>query len=248
MNGHERMLETAAAYALGTLGTDEAARFAQHLRSCPECQTECAFLHPAVDALGVSAEAQPSDFLKARIMKAIRPTTNVPAQKKARSIVWPAYLVAAACIVLALLTAVSNLRLGTELARVRGRAAETEQRVAYQSRSLAAQRLMMADLMATDAKRYRVTGGQVVRRGDRLYLAMNSMAPLSKGHVYQAWTLPRGSKTMSPSITFSPDNSGVAVISLPERGSALAAVAVSVEPEGGSKAPTSKPQFVQVLS
>jgi len=37
-------------------------------------------------------------------------------------------------------------------------------------------------------------------------------------------------------------------VQLPVNASGLAAVALSVEPEGGSKAPTSKPTFIQPLS
>ncbi len=248
MNQHEELLDIVAVYALGALPQQEAEKFRAHLLSCPQCQSEYAVLRPAADSLTLAVQAEPGALLKARIMKAIRPTTHVSAPNRPRPIVWPAYLVAAACLVLALLTTVSNLSLRSNLAQVRRSVTENEHRVALQSRALASQRLMLTDLMATDAKRYAVKGGEVIRRGDRLYLAMHSMPPLPKGHVYQAWTLPRGAKTMAPSVTFSPDPSGVAVISLPERGSTLAAVAVSVEPEGGSAAPTTKPQFVQKLS
>lgn len=248
MNEHHDMLDSVAVYALGALPAQEAQKVRQHLQSCAECQGEYAFLRPAVDSLAISAQAEPGPLLKARIMKAIRPTTNVSGTSKSRPIVWPAYLVAAACLVLALVTTISNAGLRNDLAQVRKSVAESERRVASQSRVLASDRLMLTDLMAKDAKRYAVAGGEVVRRGDRLYLAMGSMPPLPKGHVYQAWTLSRGAKSMTPSLTFSPDASGVAVISLPEPGSRLAAVAVSIEPEGGSTAPTTKPQFVQKLS
>ncbi|MBC5829415.1 MAG: anti-sigma factor [Candidatus Eremiobacteraeota bacterium] len=248
MTGHEEMLDTIGMYALGALPAQEAQKVRMHLRSCAECQSEYAFLRPAVNALALSAQSEPGTLLKARIMKAIRPTTHVSGRDRTPPIVWPAYLVAAACLALALLTTISNLGLRNDLAQVHKSATESEHRVASQSRTLASERLMLTDLMAKDAKRYPVVGGEVIRRGDRLYLAMRSMAPLPKGHVYQAWTLPRGGKSMAPSLTFSPDSSGIAVISLPERGSTLAAVAVSIEPEGGSPAPTTKPEFVQKLS
>ncbi|MDQ6931604.1 MAG: anti-sigma factor [Candidatus Eremiobacteraeota bacterium] len=248
MTEHENLLDTIGVYALGALPAQEAEEVRAHLGSCAECRSEYAFLRPAVNALAMTAESEPGALLKARIMKAIRPTTHVSGRNKLAPIAWPAYLVAAACVALALLTTVSNFGLRNDLAQVRKSAAESEHRVASQSRTLASERLMLTDLMARDAKRYPVVGGEVIRRGDRLYLAMRFMPPLPKGHVYQAWTLPRGAKSMTPSLTFSPDPSGVAVVSLPERGSTLAAVAVSIEPEGGSAAPTTKPEFVQKLS
>lgn len=248
MNQHDDMMDTIGIYALGAASPQGAQETREHLRSCAECQREYAFLRPAVSALAVSAQAEPGALLKRRIMKAIQPTTHVSATNKPRAVVWPAYLVAAACLVLALVSTISNVGLRNDVAQFRRSAAESEHRVASQSRALASERLMLTDLMAKDAKRYAVTGGEVVRRGDRLYLAMRSMQPLPKGHVYQAWTLSRGAKSMTPSLTFSPDAAGVAVISLPEPGSTLAAVAVSIEPEGGSPAPTTKPTFVQKLS
>ena len=58
----------------------------------------------------------------------------------------------------------------------------------------------------------------------------------------------KGAKGVAPSITFRPDARGTALIELPEAASNLAAVALTVEPAGGSKQPTSKPAFVQKLS
>jgi anti-sigma-K factor RskA len=53
---------------------------------------------------------------------------------------------------------------------------------------------------------------------------------------------------MSPSVTFVPNSSGVAVVPVPTPAASVVAVAVSVEPDGGSKQPTSKPTFVLKLS
>jgi anti-sigma-K factor RskA len=99
----------------------------------------------------------------------------------------------------------------------------------------------LADLAAPDAQRYTFADGSVVAAGDRLYLTMRNLPAPPAGHVYQAWTLPKGSKTMAPSSTFTPENGGVAVLRLPAQATAVEAVAVSVEPEGGSKQPTTKP-------
>jgi len=71
---------------------------------------------------------------------------------------------------------------------------------------------------------------------------------LPKGKVYQAWTIAKGTKTLAPSINFTPSAAGNAVVALPENGDNITLVALSVEPEGGSKAPTSKPTFVRPLS
>jgi anti-sigma-K factor RskA len=77
---------------------------------------------------------------------------------------------------------------------------------------------------------------------------MDALPPPPRGKVYQAWTLRAGATRMSPSVTFVPNRSGVAVVPVPVDASGIAAVAVSVEPDGGSKQPTSTPTFVLKLS
>jgi hypothetical protein len=52
---------------------------------------------------------------------------------------------------------------------------------------------------------------------------------------------------VAPSVTFVP-RPGLTLVELPESADGLAAIAISVEPEGGSKAPTSTPAFVRSLS
>jgi anti-sigma-K factor RskA len=79
-------------------------------------------------------------------------------------------------------------------------------------------------------------------------MALASLPPLPRGKVYQAWTLSKGAKSMTPSVTFSPSSSGITLVPIPDKSGSLAEVAVSVEPEGGSRAPTTKPAFVQPLS
>jgi anti-sigma-K factor RskA len=106
-------------------------------------------------------------------------------------------------------------------------------------------RTMLADLAASDAKRYAVPYGTVVTRGASVYLALDALPPLPRGKVYQAWTLARGATAMTPSVTFAPNADGTTLVPLGADARATAAVAVSVEPDGGSRQPTTKPAFVQ---
>ena len=57
-----------------------------------------------------------------------------------------------------------------------------------------------------------------------------------------------GAKAVAPSITFTPSADGSAIVAVPPISAPLAAVAISVEPQGGSKAPTSTPTFIRPLS
>jgi anti-sigma-K factor RskA len=233
MMSHDEMLDNVALYALGALSPREAADVAAHLQTCEECRAEYGLLRPAVTAVGYSAEADaltegPSVLLKARLMKQVR--SAQPAQPRISR--WPAFA-AAACLAIA-------VGAGLLSASLRERLGRDESAIAQQS-------AMIADFTAPDAKRYPFGHGSVLVHGRNLYLAMHGLAAAPAGKVYQAWTLPKGSKKMAPSITFKPSASGETMLRLPEAANAVAAVAVSVEPAGGSKQPTTKPIAVTLL-
>ncbi|HEY9180913.1 MAG TPA: anti-sigma factor [Candidatus Baltobacteraceae bacterium] len=261
---HEAMLDDVAVYAVGALPPEEAERVRAHLETCGDCRKEYAQLRPAVDAVAKSAESCPdlergavvaSPLLKARIMQKVRRDgaaapvrTNVGEMRAVRPIVWPAYAVAAACLVIALITGIFNISLNDQIHQKNADLSLIETHSRLLARDLAIQRTALADLVSPDSQRFDVAHGQVVRRGKRLYLAMDELPPPPKGKVYQAWTLHTGAKKMSPSSTFVPDAGGVAVVRIPVDASTVDAVAVSIEPDGGSKQPTSTPAFVLKLS
>jgi len=252
MNSHEAMLENVAVYALGSLPPSEVPEVRSHLQTCPECRSEYEQLAPAAQALGYAAEActdstsgaiaPPGPLLKKRIMAQVRP--NVAEMRAVRPIVWPAYAVAAACLAVALVTSIVNISLNEEVRNSEAQVAAMNRHSSALMRELAFQRTALADLIAPDSSRYPVANGEVVKHGSRIYIAMDALPEPPKGKVYQAWTLHQGASTMSPSVTFVPNAGGVAVVPLPGNGSNVVAVAVSVEPDGGSKQPTSKPTFV----
>ncbi len=256
---HDDLLDLVAAYALGAVSKTEAAAVRAHLNTCPECRAEYDALRPAVNALAASAQASddpltgtmyPSDLLKARIMKTVRAESDRSTERPRRAIVWPAYIVAAASIVLALWATGSNILVKSQAQQAQEQVAQLSTQVKAANSTIAAQKTMVGDLMNADSRRFTVANGAVVVHGDRIYVAMHGMPMPPKGHVYQAWMLHNGSKEMTPGATFVPDpeHGNVAVVSLPPHARSFAEVAVSIEPEGGSKAPTTKPEFVVKLS
>jgi anti-sigma-K factor RskA len=248
MQEHHALLDDVAAYALGTLSGADAARVRAHLRECAVCRAEYEALAPTVSAIGLVAEGPaPSPLLKKQIMRAVAPEEPAKETHRPGTIVWPAYLVAAACFALAVALSLFNLSLIEQLHTAQTQLAQVQQRSSGLVHDLSSERSTVADLMDESARRYDVPGGQIVRVHNRVYITMHDMAQPPRGKVYQAWTLPKGSKTMVPAQTFLPDVHGVAVIALPVQAANTAAVAVSVEPEGGSKQPTSKPLVVQQL-
>ncbi|MFY9719846.1 MAG: anti-sigma factor [Candidatus Cybelea sp.] len=237
MTSHDEMLDNVAVYALGVLPPGEAQEVAEHLRTCEECRREYDLLRPVVSAVGSSAqyygdEVCPGPLLKARILREVRNSGRAQSPAKSGS-PWLTFGAIAASLVFT----VGALLIYTTMDR----------RIARETALMAAQSAALADLASADARRYRFANGAVFVRGTHLYVALPSLAPLPPGKVYQAWTLPKGSKTMAPSVTFMPSDREETIVRLPQSAETVAAVAVSVEPEGGSKQPTSKPIGIATL-
>ncbi len=158
----------------------------------------------------------------------------------ARRPVWPAYLVAAVCFTLAIVSTLNNLSLTAQLRQLQTQIERSNQRSTMLARTLAVERTALADLESPQAQRYGSDDRQVVSSNDRLYVLLRDLPMPPHGKVYQAWTLQRGAQTMTPSVSFIPDSHGIAVVALDQvDASHTSAVAVSVEPDSGSKAPTS---------
>lgn len=248
MMAHDEMLDNVAVYALGVLPDSEARAVAEHLQTCDECREEYRQLSPAVTAIGRSAEVfeaadSPGPLLKARIMREIRRAPEVSGHI-ARP---PSYLglLAAACLVFAIAAGLLDWTLRRHVERDQAQIAAQSALLAQQSATLQRQSATIGDL--ANSKRYAFGPGTLLVNGPRLYIAMRALPPPPKGKVYQAWTLPKGSKRMAPSVTFEPGAGGATLLRLPESAQRVTAVAVSVEPAGGSLQPTSKPIAVAVL-
>ncbi len=171
-------------------------------------------------------------------VREVQKVRNLPPY--ARRPVWPAYLVAAVCFVLVVVTASNNLALTSENRQLQSQVARGTRRTSMLSRTLALERTALADLENPQARHYSSGDGQVIESNGRLYVLMQGLAMPPHGRVYQAWTVPRGSTAMVPSVRFIPDAHGVAIVALGEvEASHTSTVAVSVEPDAGSKAPTS---------
>jgi hypothetical protein len=247
MSVHSDVLDSIALLALGVLPENEARDVAEHMRDCAECRAEYAALRVAADTVGYAAELTEAEFggadcarLKMRVMDAVRATNSpkvVPlpvrdVRLRERSS-WLAYGAAAAALIVAVVSsanyAVLRKQVDSDAAAV-------------------ARANVLASLVGPGAKHFALADGEVVTSDGHVYLAIRGLPAPAPGKVYQAWTQRSGSKTMAPSITFSPDPSGLTVIELPQSAAGLAAVAVSVEPAGGSQAPTSTPTFVRPLT
>jgi anti-sigma-K factor RskA len=261
MTHDDELHDQLAALALGVLTNAQAQAVRAHIATCESCQAEFRELRHVTDALAQSAEIPPAEMdparsarMKSRILASAHSQSDghtsrprAPASVRSRPLQL-AYVVATAAILLAAVSMLRSIDLEDEVNTDNDRLAQLHDRIDDQARSAAEQNERMADLFASDSRHYTVPGGEVVRHGDRIYLAMRSLPKLPPGRVFQAWTLSPGTKTMEPSITFTPNRQGMAIVQLPIVGSKITMIAVSVEPEGGSKAPTTTPTFVEKLS
>ncbi len=251
------MMEMVALYALGVLPREEAALVAAFLANDESARAEYFDLRASADALAYSAE-EPVDSarsarMKERLLARVRnepPTGSIARRRIGLNAgwLWAASLATAASILLAISSSVQVSSLQGRLSQASARNGSLSTQVTQAQRESQRDRQMLTDLVSRDARRYEVPQGAVVVRGDRVYFALSKLPALPKGKVYQAWTLPKGAKAVQPSLTFSPNADGVAVVALPVDASKVGAVAVSVEPEGGSKSPTTTPTFVRPIS
>lgn len=154
---------------------------------------------------------------------------------------WPAYLVAAACFAIALISSIVNISLLGQLKQQQREIAVLSERSNALARNLVQERTALADVLDTRAHRYPTGNGEIITHGSRIYLALHALPEPPHGKVYQAWTRARDATKMSASPTFLPDARGSALVVLTADARSAAEVSVTLEPDGGSKEPTSKP-------
>jgi anti-sigma-K factor RskA len=261
----------ADAYVVGALDADETRDFEEHLATCIPCTRVVAELRELTAALSQQVAATPPAGLRARILNTIAETPQESARRsddtaadqarttetpdvvpatvtpigaaKRRPSPWTVGLVAASLL--------AALGLGGWVIQSRQDLQDTQREqevVAAQNSQLA--RLLAADDVELVRGEFATGGGGAVvlsaSEGEAL-LVGRDLPALTEDEVYEAWTIaPATPATPVPAGTFTPED-GSAVHELPAETFDAAAVAVTVEPAGGSPAPTSDPIFVAEL-
>jgi hypothetical protein len=253
----EPMLENVALYALGTLPQEDVALVTAFIANDAQARREYVDLRTAADSLAFLA-SEPVDSarsarVKERLMARVRADAARVDDGRPRIVSNPGILVAvglaaAASLAFGIVSVIQDVGLRSDLAAAQRRVSTLQTQLATTERVGAQDRQTLTDLLAADAKRYDVADGSVVVRGAHLYLTFSKLPPLPRGRVYQAWTFPKGGTVPAPSVTFTPNGNGVAVVALPVDATKLGAVAMTVEPDGGSKTPTTKATFVRPLN
>ncbi|MFC5745788.1 anti-sigma factor domain-containing protein [Actinomadura rugatobispora] len=223
----------AAAYALDALSDTERRRFRRHLDGCATCAEEVGGLRETTARLAVAATRRPPDSLHRDVLEEIAHTRQLPPRiarglprARARGAGW---VLAAACLVLALIS---------------GTAAVQQYREADRARAF--DRQVTAVLTAPDARTATARPGgagtlTVVasRSLDKAVVAASRLRALPKNETYQLWYLgraaPRSAGTLPP-----PASQGRRPF-IAEGLADARTIAVTVEPAGGSSQPTGAP-------
>jgi anti-sigma-K factor RskA len=218
------------AYAAGAVDDVEGAAFERHLALCAACRTEVRELRETLVRLAEASAVTPPNGLKPSVMDRIRVTAQEPPRQgagivvpRARGVRTP-WLVAAGFAVLA----------------AGAGAVAWEQHVAADgAHQLAA---VVADPAAQRATGPAAHGGSVtvVRVGDRAAVLASGMPGLPSGRTYQLWIVRPGSVTSAGLGPAAPSAGGdwSRLVSGVRPGDV---VAVSVEPAGGSRQPSTAP-------
>ena len=248
MSVHEQFAEDLALYALGALVGPEKEALEQHLRVCSPCQSELLQLQSDATLLALSTIGPvPPPRSRKRLLRAIARERRVPqtAAKRFRWWLLVPYAVSTALVVVAVFLWNESRSLNRTLANLEQRHSEMEKqlRVAQDLvntlTSPESKQITLAPvktLPQPQGKAYYVPSS-----GHLLFLA-NNLAPLPPDKVYELWLIPATGAPL-PAGLFHPDSRGAATVVNPPLPSGVEAkaFAITIEPAGGSPAPTSQP-------
>jgi anti-sigma-K factor RskA len=218
------------AYAIDALSPEEIESFSTHLEGCQACRDEVRELQAAAARLGASEAITPPAALKARVLAAADHLPQLPPKvrslESARRRRWVAWIGAAAAAVVLVAGAIVGV----------GQLNNSESPVASGSIS------QVFD--ASDAKTTTVGTPQgpvrvaLSAKSGQMAVDTRRLHSLSQSRVYQMWAVHNGRAT------------SVGVIDHPRSGKIMpipasgTRVAITIEPEGGSKKPTTRPFVV----
>jgi anti-sigma-K factor RskA len=251
MSQHEQFADDLALYAMGSLRGEERAALEEHLRGCADCSDELARLRgdAALLAFSVSGPQAPARS-RARLMTAIGREPRFNARPSKRASWFRMFELAGAVAAVVII----SLFVKQESA-LRTRVSELEASSAAQQVQLDDANRLMASLTSPEAERFTLVasnappqpqGKAIYVRGSGvlMFLATNMPAPPPQ-KAYELWVIPTEGAPI-PAGVFRPDAHGSATVFRPPLPAGVQAktIAITVEPEAGSPAPTSKPIMV----
>ena len=231
------------AYALGALPDDERATVEAYLALHPERQAEIDDMVGIAGLLALAPpEQEPSADLRRKVMQVVESEAAVPRAAENPTSSWFGWLGgfrnvglgAAAVLVVGLLS--WNVLLQADVQDLRGQVEEARSaNEAQETREIA-----LGGAWAEQGARAEVTA----LKDDRAILVVEDMPSMPEDRTGQVWVIhddkPQPSGLLDPS-----GNMAATAITTPLRGAD--AIAVTIEPAGGSDEPTSDPVLVREL-
>jgi anti-sigma-K factor RskA len=229
--GRERFDDLKEAYALGALSEEERQEVEDYLMTHPELRAEVDDLRSVANLIALAPqEYEPSPKLRRDLMNRISSSPDAtpaadpsPRQSGLWRVFGPGGLAAAAVLALVTIGMFAwNASLQEENQTLQGEL-QGQQTYALEGTG-AAQEVQ----------------GEVVRLGDeRAVLVAEDLPSPPEGETYETWILRED--VPEPAGLFEPDDAGVAAAPIEGSIEGADAVAVTVEPSGGSSSPTSDP-------
>lgn len=238
-------LEQAAAYALGSLDSEERAAFQAHLDDCRECQAEVRSYQEVSGLMGYVVPMQaPPAHLKERVLAEARQVRPFP-PRSARGGYLP-WLAAAASMAITASALFMYAHERSERTRADRERVSAQMRLAQLRQEVARRDSILAAVLAPDGLSAtlvapgRTPTVRLYKRGRVIILSAQNLAPAPAGRTYQLWGI-AGGKPVSIG-TFNTDATGRALVTLAvAEQAAFELSAVTDEPAGGSPQPTTTP-------
>jgi anti-sigma-K factor RskA len=233
--GRERFDDLKEAYALGALSEEERQEFEEYLRTHPELRAEVEDLKSIANLLALAPEEyEPSPKLRRDLMSRISSSPEaIPAGPSPRqSGLWrlfgPSGIAAAAALaVVAIGMFAWNASLQEENLALQGELQEQQLRTTT------------TYVLRGTGTAQQVRGEVVFVGGERAVLVVDDLPTPPEGRTYQTWIL--HDDVAEPAGLFEPNDSGRAAAPIEGSLEDADAVAVTVEPSGGSSSPTDDP-------
>jgi Anti-sigma-K factor rskA/Putative zinc-finger len=249
--------ETLALYALQALDQAESAAVRAHVAGCAECRAELARTEGDLALVAMSVTPQPvPEGARARFLNRIRatqksepaavtsPVISIASKTPAkRATAWPAWLAAAAMLLV-------SIGLGVEVHTLSRQLDATAQQLAEQTVASRHAHEVLDLLTAPTAQHITLTTGKtplapsaravyLASRG-ALVLEASNLKPLPAAKAYELWVIPANGAAPIPAGLFWPDAAGSASVVMPQipAGVTAKAFGVTIENDGGSATPT----------
>ncbi len=237
---HDEMNELYELYVLGALEADQVAEVDEHLGTrCAYCLEHIQEAITVVSAMsGLAEDQKPPVRLRKRILASVEPET------RNRGWLFAVAGLSAACAALAFATIWSANAVREYRAEISGLQAERNQ---------LREAVEILSKLETRTVQFGLTNGQphgrvFANRNGGLIFVGAQLPRLAKDRTFQLWLIPASGAPESAGV-FQSNAAGdfVNVRTTPIDTSRIHAVAVSVEPRGGSPAPTTTPILVVPL-